>query len=81
MSFGIYVTKSTSSGNVGAQQTIISRTDLVIEVGHIPGSFKFIDVKNIDEINVFGSLSHKLKSAVLVEAILVSSVSKMSTCY
>jgi len=79
MSLGIYFTKSTISGNFGAQKTIVSQTDLEIEVRHIPGSFKSKDVSNDGEINGLCSLSHTLESVLLVETILVSSVSKIST--
>jgi len=70
MYFGMYFTLSSSSWNFGAQQTIISRNDFVMEIGHIPGSFKFIDVDVIDDFN---SLSRKLESELFKERILLSS--------
>lgn len=62
-----------NSRNVGGQQTIVSRVDIMMEIGYIEGSFKFIDVTNVGAIDFSSSVSRKLELILFRETILVSS--------
>jgi len=50
-----------------------------MEIGHIAGSFKFMDVTNVGTIDVSSSFSRKLELILLGETILVSSISTITT--